>query len=115
MRHDYLYDDWADSESLFYDDPAFIRYCGEIQAALIECGPMTIGDIHRRLGRERMRWTMAALEWIGVEVIGVPPTRFAISNINNGASTPAYSNDYVFSHRAPYRRRRRKRGRSDAI
>lgn len=94
----------------FYDSPEFIRYCGEIQAALIECGEMTIGDIHRRVGRDRIRWTMAALEHIGVETRGTLPTRFRLAPVG-AAAAPCYSNDYVFSYRAPYRRgivRRRK-------
>lgn len=94
----------------FYDSPEFIRYCGEIQAALVESGEMTIGDIHRRVGRERMHWTMAALEQIGVETRGTQPTRFRLAPIGDDAA-PRYNNDYVFSYRAPYRRgivRRRK-------
>lgn len=97
----------------FYDHPEFIRYCGEIHAALIECGEMTIGDIHRRVGRERMHWTMAALEQIGVETHGSLPTRFRVAPAGD-VKSPRYNNDYVFSYRAPIRRGMSRRRRSDA-
>ena len=38
-----------------------------------------IAEIHRRLGRDRIRWTMDALEWLNVEESGAAPVRYKLA------------------------------------
>lgn len=71
---------WPDEPTIF-DLPEFRQYAKEVEKVVLKYNERgaSIADIHRELGRDRIRWTCSALEWIGCEERGALPTRYVKS------------------------------------
>ena len=77
----------------FRDSPAFKDYQRKIKAILIAAKrPMSIRDIHNALGDNALiRWTADALEGLGLEEVGVLPTRYVFREMKPMPKIPPFT------------------------
>lgn len=70
-----------EDEKTVFDTLEFKNYCAEIEGVLKQFPDtgVSIAEIHRRLGRDRIRWTMDALERLNVEESGAAPVRYKLA------------------------------------
>ena len=61
----------------YLETPAFQQYVNRV-GEVIAKRPATIGDVLRKVGRDRIEWLADALEALKVEEIGVLPTRYKL-------------------------------------
>jgi hypothetical protein len=63
----------------YLETPEFEQFTEKVAKAFAKRKtPPTIGDIYRRIGRDKMHWLADALEALKVEEIGVLPTRYKL-------------------------------------